>query len=160
MAGKKGKKGSKGGAGKSGGKGKAASGAVKKSSLPSRWIIVSALPGILLAIAAALWPRGSKPSSARGLVAPRRGSWTDGFYTAVDAPGQSVPSTHALLFPNGGGGDPAPVSFSSEGEFLALGRLYNDRGQIVRSPRHFENGTALYRGPEAPGTHFQWPAGE
>lgn len=39
-----------------------------------------------------------------------------------------------------------------------MGRIYNDLGQIVQSPSHFRNGTALYYGPEKPGTHFQWPA--
>mmetsp|Transcript_19373 Transcript_19373/g.39192 ORF Transcript_19373/g.39192 Transcript_19373/m.39192 type:complete len:479 (-) Transcript_19373:323-1759(-) len=60
----------------------------------------------------------------------------------------------------GGGGDDEPelAAFRNEEEFLALGRLYNDLGQIVQSPSHLVNGTVLYRGPTMAGRHFQWPA--
>jgi hypothetical protein len=133
------------------------------------------IPGIVIAIAAALWIRGGKDAmveianhpdvsstqmSSRQLLNPSPGSWTDGFYTTEDVADQPYPSTHARLYPNGGGGEPEFVSFSNDEEFLALGRLYNDLGQIVQSPLHFPNGTDLYRGPVNPGTHFQWPAGE
>ncbi|KAL3810907.1 hypothetical protein ACHAXA_008757 [Cyclostephanos tholiformis] len=132
------------------------------------------IPGIVIGIAAAIWTRGggkdamveiahqpdvsSTQISSRQLLNPSPGSWTDGYYTTEDVAGQSNPSTHARLYPNGGGGEPEFVSFSNDEEFLALGRLYNDLGQIVQSPMHFLNGTDLYRGPVNPGTHFQWPA--
>ncbi len=134
------------------------------------------IPGIVIGIAAAIWTRGggkdamveiahqpdvsSTQISSRQLLNPSPGSWTDGYYTTEDVAGQSNPPTHARLYPNGGGGEPEFVSFSNDEEFLALGRLYNDLGQIVQSPMHFLNGTDLYRGPVNPGTHFQWPAGE
>jgi hypothetical protein len=96
-------------------------------------------------------------ATGRKLISPEAGSWTDGFYTTQAVSG-SQPSTHALLYPNGGDGEPDMVEFATEAEFLALGRLYNDYGQIVQSPSHFVNGTALYRGPTRAGMHFQWPS--
>jgi hypothetical protein len=122
------------------------------------FFFLSALPGIIIAVAATIWSRGAKIEVP--LKYPSPGSWTYGFYTTEAVPEQSEPSTHALLYPNGGGGQPLMVSFENNEEFLKLGRLYNDLGQIVQSPSHFLNGTALYRGPEKTGTHFQWPAGE
>ena len=117
----------------------------------------------------------SAAESGRLLVRPAPGSWTDGFYT-TDTDDVGIAATHALLYPNGGdeaaeedenGNDgnaglvePDLVAFATEDEFAALGRVYNDRGQIVQSPRHMVNSTALYRGPDTPGTHFQWPAVE
>eukprot|EP00584_Thalassiosira_punctigera_P004360 CAMPEP_0172533672 /NCGR_PEP_ID=MMETSP1067-20121228/6287_1 /TAXON_ID=265564 ORGANISM="Thalassiosira punctigera, Strain Tpunct2005C2" /NCGR_SAMPLE_ID=MMETSP1067 /ASSEMBLY_ACC=CAM_ASM_000444 /LENGTH=492 /DNA_ID=CAMNT_0013318337 /DNA_START=38 /DNA_END=1516 /DNA_ORIENTATION=+ len=153
---------------------------IKPSSSSPSFMI--ALPGIVLAVAAALWyssgdggingtnstaedggvepPATQQQSShsSRRLLSPNPGSWTDGYYTIRPVEGQPLPSTQALLYPNGGHGEGEPISFSSDKEFLALGRLYNDLGQIVQSPSHFRNGTALYRGPDRPGTHFQWPA--
>lgn len=143
---------------------------VKGKSASSSFFL-SSLPGIILAVAAALWYRvgdsginsGNNASSSqstyssRKLASPKFGSWTDGYYTTKSVPG-ATPPTHVLLYPNGGFGEPEMIAFSSEEEFLSLGRLYNDLGQIVQSPLHFLNGTALYRGPEKPGTHFQWPA--
>ena len=82
--------------------------------------------------------------------------WQDGFYTTEDV--ATVPSTHATLYPNGGNGPGKSVSIESDEEFLNLGRVYNDMGQIVQSRTHFQNGTSLYRGPTRAGTHFQWPA--
>ena len=96
-------------------------------------------------------------ATGRKLISPEAGSWTDGFYTTKAVSG-SQSSTHALLYPNGGDGEPELAEFATDAEFLSLGRLYNDHGQIVQSPSHFVNGTALYRGPTRPGTHFQWPS--
>jgi len=168
MAGKKGQKGQKSkSSGKTAPKATVTAIAVKKKK-PSSSFFPSALPGIILAVATALWYRvgdggnspnpteGASSHSSRQLLSPKPGSWTDGYYTTQ--PAQSTPSTHALLYPNGGYGEPELISFSSDEEFLGLGRLYNDLGQIVQSPLHFLNGTALYRGPDKPGTHFQWPA--
>eukprot|EP00804_Cyclotella_cryptica_P010213 CCRYP_013830-RA/>CCRYP_013830-RA protein AED:0.44 eAED:0.44 QI:0/0/0/1/1/1/3/0/483 len=137
------------------------------SSLPAL-----SVPGIILAIGAAYiyHARGKisenvsfssnvwEAPSSRKLITPPPGSWTDGFYTTEPVAHQKGPSTHALLYQNGGIGEPELVSFSNDEEFLSLGRLYNDLGQIVQSPSHFINGTALYRGPAKAGTHFQWPA--
>ena len=145
---------------------------LKKKSVYS--FFLSALPGIVIAIAASFWFRGgsdgkvgrqnasvlSSDSVDESLKHPSPGSWTHGYYTTQVVSDESNPSTHALLYPNGGGGDPEIVSFANRDEFLKLGRLYNDLGQIVQSPLHFLNGTALYKGPTKPGTHFQWPAGE
>ena len=147
---------------------------VKKNSAYS--FFLSALPGIIIAIAGTLWSRGggggggrldagvhnsvSVDIEASTLKDPSPGSWVYGFYTTQTVSDQTKPSTHALLYPNGGGGEPELVSFANREEFLMLGRLYNDRGQIVQSPSHFLNGTALYKGPQRPGTHFHWPAGE
>ncbi len=131
--------------------------------------LLSALPGVIIAIAATLWFRSSDGGVGVGrssdsveapLIHPSPGSWTYGYYTTQSVSGEANPSTHALLYPNGGGGEPELVSFANREDFLKLGRLYNDLGQIVQSPSHFLNGTALYKGPEKPGTHFQWPAGE
>mmetsp|Transcript_1650 Transcript_1650/g.3936 ORF Transcript_1650/g.3936 Transcript_1650/m.3936 type:complete len:484 (-) Transcript_1650:79-1530(-) len=102
----------------------------------------------------------AETSSGRKLIVPEAGSWTDGYYTTEEV---STPAaTHALLYPNGGGGggddEPELAAFRNEEEFLALGRLYNDLGQIVQSPSHLVNGTVLYRGPTMAGRHFQWPA--
>ena len=100
----------------------------------------------------------SEHSTATGRkLIPEAGSWTDGFYTTKAVSG-SQPSTHALLYPNGGDGEPELAEFATDADFISLGRLYNDHGQIVQSPSHFVNGTALYRGPTRPGTHFQWPS--
>ena len=123
------------------------------------------LPGIILAVGAAYMYHSGKSSSdlptpehdvvphqqtpSRELFSPPPGSWTDGFYTTSAVARE--PSTHALLYQNGGMGEPELVSFMNDEEFLALGRLYNDLGQIVQSPSHFLNGTALYRGPTKPG---------
>ena len=121
------------------------------------------LPGIILAVGAAYMYHSGKSSSvtpehdvvphqqtpSRELFSPPPGSWTDGFYTTSAVTRE--PSTHALLYQNGGMGEPELVSFMNDEEFLALGRLYNDLGQIVQSPSHFLNGTALYRGPTKPG---------
>ena len=96
-------------------------------------------------------------ATGRKLSSPEAGSWTDGFYTTKAVSG-SQSSTHALLYPNGGDGEPELAEFATDAEFISLGRLYNDHGQIVQSPSHFVNGTALYRGPTRPGTHFQWPS--
>ena len=82
--------------------------------------------------------------------------WHDGFYTIEDV--VTVPSTHATLYPNGGNGPGETISIETDEEFLNLGRVYNDMGQIVQSRTHFENGASLYRGPTRAGTHFQWPA--
>ena len=101
----------------------------------------------------------SYSSTGRKLIVPEAGSWTDGYYTTEEV---SAPAaTHALLYPNGGGSggdEPELAAFRNEEEFLALGRLYNDLGQIVQSPSHLVNGTVLYRGPTSAGRHFQWPA--
>jgi hypothetical protein len=139
-------------------------------------ICLKSIPGIAIAIAV-LWTRGggkdaptvdivnqpdvsSTQMTSRQLLNPSPGSWIDGYYTTDNVVDQPYPSTHARLYPNGGGGEPEFVSFSNDEEFLALGRLYNDLGQIVQSPLHFLNGSDLYMGPVNPGTHFQWPAGE
>lgn len=139
----------------------------KLSSVP-----VLSVPGIILAIGAAyLYQARDKitenvssssevwePPSSRKLISPLPGSWTEGYYTTDPVADQKDPSTHAVLYENGGLGEPELVSFSNDEEFLSFGRLYNDLGQIVQSPSHFINGTALYRGPIKAGTHFQWPA--
>lgn len=118
----------------------------KSSSSSSNFILSAALPGLILAIAAALWHRvgdssDSSPNgtshvyssySSRELKTFKPGTWNDGYYTTEIT--QSTPSTHALLYPNGGIGEPEVISFASEDEFLNLGRLYNDLGQIVQSP--------------------------
>ena len=142
----------------------------KKSTPKSSSFLLSAIP-VVLAIAVALYYRQNdnkgtqdvlqsqaSSSTKRQLLNPQKGSWTEGYYTTEDVTDQSYPSTHALLFQNGGVSEPTMVEFSSDDEFLKLGRLYNDKGQIVQSPTHFRNGTALYKGPTTPGTHFQWPA--
>ena len=138
------------------------------SSQPSSSLATLSLPGIIFAIGAAyMYHRGTDtpvapsndivpPQSSRQLISPDPVSWTDGFYTTTTV--QKDPSTHALLYNNGGLGEPELVSFTNDEEFLALGRLYNDLGQIVQSPHHFANATILYRGPSKAGTHFQWPA--
>jgi len=82
--------------------------------------------------------------------------WQDGFYTIEDV--VTVPSTHATLYPNGGNGPGETVTIESDKDFLDLGRVYNDMGQIVQSRTHFKNGASLYLGPTRAGTHFQWPA--
>lgn len=185
MAGRKGQKGHKGRSnGKQSPKVTPAAASAKsggKSPSSSSAVSLTALPGVVFAVAAALWYRAGdggsgttnlannggvdssssqqSSSSSRRLLSPKPGGWTDGYYTTDADPAQSlVPSTHALLYPNGGCGEPELVDFATDGEFLRLGRLYNDRGQIVQSPSHFRNGTALYRGPGRAGTHFQWPA--
>ena len=170
MAATKAQKGKGGGGG--GAKAKKSNGAATKGSGASSFVL-SAVPGVVIAVAVALWyardggsstsrpgETSSTPPSrtSRQLVSPTPGSWTDGYYTTEPVSDQAAPSTHALLYPNGGAGEPESVSFASEEDFVQLGRLYNDLGQIVQSPSHFRNGTALYRGPERPGTHFQWPA--
>ena len=179
-------------AGKKGGGGKASksksnvveAGPIKKDKKSSSSFLVSALPGLILAIAAALYFRlgdgnnagtnttdvgkdassssssSSSSGSTHNLITPNPGSWADGYYTTQSISDQSAPSTHALIYPNGGFGEPQMMSFSNNEEFLALGRLYNDLGQIVQSRDHFRNGTALYAGPDKAGTHFQWPAGK
>jgi hypothetical protein len=150
--------------------GKSKGAAKNTSNQPSSSSLASlSLPGIILAIGAAyMYHSGGdvadisstatieQAQSSRQLLSPSPGSWTDGFYTTSTV--QKVPSTHALLYENGGLGKPELVSFTNDEEFLALGRLYNDLGQIVQSPSHFVNNTVLYRGPSKPGTHFQWPA--
>jgi hypothetical protein len=154
---------------------KTAAEAGKKKTSHSSFFLTS-VTGVIIAIAAALWTRvgGGKDAiknanqsnasptqiPSRQLLNPSPGSWTDGYYTTETVPGQPNPSTHAILYPNGGGGEPEFVSFSNDEKFLAMGRLYNDLGQIVQSPTQFPNGTALYRGPDKLGTHYQWPAGE
>lgn len=168
MAGKKGKASNCGANGKAEGR-DAMSG--NKSSDSSSSLPALSLPGLILAIGAVYIYHFQSSSSenvpvsndvveppSRKLLSPQPGSWTDGFYTTEPVPNQNYPSTHALLYENGGIGEPTLVSFSNDEEFLSLGRLYNDLGQIVQSPSHFSNGTALYRGPTKPGTHFQWPA--
>ena len=166
MAAKKSKQ-SNGGASASG-KSKQSAKSNSNSNQPSSSLASLSLPGILLAIGAAyMYHSGTdapitpsndavSPQSSRQLISPEPGSWTDGFYTTSAV--QKDPSTHALLYDNGGLGEPELVSFTNDEEFLALGRLYNDLGQIVQSPHHFVNGTTLYRGPTKAGTHFQWPA--
>ena len=165
MVGKKTKQQSKGGASSNG----KSNGSQMKSNQTLATLASLSLPGIILAIGAAyMYHSGNDvdvastnvnvapQQSSRKLYSPSPGSWTDGFYTTNAV--QKDPSTHALLYENGGFGEPAFVSFANDEEFLALGRLYNDLGQIVQSPSHFVNGTNLYRGPTKPGTHFQWPA--
>ena len=128
----------------------------------SSLLFVLSVPGIMFAIGVAfqLQCHGKSTSSStlppRKLISPEPGSWTDGYYTTQ--PVSLTPSTHALLYPNGGSGIPELVAFSDDDEFLSLGRLYNDLGQIVQSPTHFVNGSALYRGPSKLGTHFVWPS--
>ena len=135
--------------------------AAKNSSSSSSPFIRSALPGIILAAAAALWSRGSWNNETDGkssvqphsdvppereltnILNPKPGTWSHGYYTTEDAD-QAAPSTHALMYQNGGGGEPELISFSSEDDFFSHGRLYNDLGQIVQSRAHFLNGTALY----------------
>ena len=140
----------------------------KSTTKSSSSFLLSAIP-VVLAIAVALYYRQndyngtqdvsqSSSSTTRQLLNPQKGSWTEGYYTTEAVTGQSYPSTHALLYQNGGVGEPIMTEFSNDNEFLQLGRLYNDKGQIVQSPTHFRNGTALYKGPTTPGTHFQWPA--
>jgi len=145
------------------------------SSSSSPFILIrSALPGIILAAAGALWSRVSwnnetddkssvqPPSDVpperelANMLNPKPGTWSHGYYTTEDAD-QAASSTHALMYQNGGGGEPELISFSSEDDFFSHGRLYNDLGQIVQSRAHFLNGTALYEGPQVAGTHFQWP---
>ena len=138
-------------------------GTKKSSTILSYKILKAAIPGI---IAAVVWTRRQQKYanttfsrvSSRQLLSPSAGSWTDGYYTTESLPNQPFQSTHALIYPNGGLGEPALITFKNEDEFLALGRLYNDLGQIVQSPWHFVNGTALYLGPTKPGLHFQYPA--
>ena len=72
---------------------------------------------------------------------PKPGSWDDGYYSSP-IPDQDIPSTYAIIYPNGGIGEPSEAIFETEQEFLSAGRLYNDLGQIVQSRFHFENGTA------------------
>jgi hypothetical protein len=170
------KKSKQGNTDSSNGKSKGAAKDTKGSESSSSSLASLSLPGLIAAMAAAfVYPvyrsqtisystdssvpsqhHSSSSYSSRQLISPSPGSWTDGFYTTI--PTQAEPSTHALLYDNGGIGTPTPVSFLTDDEFLSLGRLYNDLGQIVQSPTHFPNNTALYRGPTAPGTHFQYPA--
>lgn len=115
------------------------------------------LPGIVLAAGVALWYQsrsGNNHISGGGGVGnsdsvlqqeqpsyytPTLGSWDDGYYSSpID---QNFPSTHAILYPNGGIGEPTEAIFQSEEDFLSAGRLYNELGQIVQNRFHFENGT-------------------
>lgn len=139
----------------------------KSTTKTSSSFLLSAIP-VVLAIAVALYYRqndkngtqdvSQSSSKTRQLLNPQKGTWTEGYYTTDAISDQSYPSTHALLYQNGGVGEPTMIEFSNDDEFLKLGRVYNDKGQIVQSPTHFRNGTALYKGPTTPGTHFQWPA--
>ena len=103
----------------------------------------------------------SKLSQLEKKLAKSKQQWAEGYY--ADEVSGSTPATpatprHASIFPNGGGGQPEAAEFASAAEFAARGRLYNDAGQIVKSLDHMANGSALYRAPHQPGTHFQWPA--
>lgn len=99
-----------------------------------------------------------KQQQERKLINPESGSWEEGYYTTQDVSNEAA--THVVLMPNGGGDGVSgeTVAIPTDDDFLALGRLYNDLGQIVQSRKHFENGTVLYRGPSKLGTHFQWPS--
>ncbi|KAL7547672.1 hypothetical protein ACHAWF_010953 [Thalassiosira exigua] len=128
-------------------------------------LLGSSLPGIVLAVAAALWYRsggdgggGPAPPQPSRKLPPARGGFLDGYYTSDRVPDQDGPSTRALLYPNGGIGEPEVASFETDEAFRALGRVYDELGRIVRDRSHFRDGAALYRGPERAGTHFQWPA--
>jgi hypothetical protein len=131
---------------------------LKTSSLFSS----SSLPGIILAAGVAFWYRyqlssgeknnvginsgsttsgGNQQPPPQSYYTPTPGSWDDGYYSSP-IPGQNFPSTHAMIYPNGGIGEPTEANFENEEEFLSAGRLYNDLGQIVQSRFHFENGTA------------------
>uniref|UniRef100_A0A7S2Q2T0 Fe2OG dioxygenase domain-containing protein n=2 Tax=Skeletonema marinoi TaxID=267567 RepID=A0A7S2Q2T0_9STRA len=146
--------------------------AEEATSQPLKASLSSSLPGIILAAGIAFWRYHSsgenvvinRSSSSSSDVTqsppyynPKPGSWDDGYYSSP-VPDQNIPSTYAIIYPNGGIGEPTEAIFETEQEFLSAGRLYNDLGQIVQSRFHFENGTALYSGPTKPGTHFQWPA--
>lgn len=83
--------------------------------------------------------------------------WAQGFYADSDAPLPKGTVRHLKIYPNGGDGPAEDVVISTEGDFRRLGRLYNDRGQIVLRSNQAVNGSALFRGPTQAGTHFQWP---
>ena len=91
------------------------------------------------------------------------GAWTDGYFAEEAGRGDGAAATaaapwHAQVYPNGGDGMPTAIAFSSAEQFTALGRVYNEVGQIVPSLAHFVNGSRLYRAPTQAGRHFQWPA--
>mmetsp|Transcript_26436 Transcript_26436/g.39091 ORF Transcript_26436/g.39091 Transcript_26436/m.39091 type:complete len:482 (-) Transcript_26436:104-1549(-) len=154
---------------------------VPPASKSSSSLLFMAIPGVLLAAAASFWymqqgaeTTTSTPSShdylspqqqqhttdnrKRKLMDPEPGDWAEGYYTTQAV--SSEAATHMILYPNGGGDENngEVISIPTDSDFHALGRLYNDLGQIVQSRTHFENGTALYRGPTTLGTHFQWPS--
>ena len=118
-------------------------------------LLSSSIPGIILSIGVALWYRyqsnqgdnvvinrasgADESGQSPPFYTPTPGSWDEGYYSS---PIQDFPSTHAIIFPNGGIGEPTEAIFDSEEEFISAGRLYNELGQIVQSRFHFENGTA------------------
>ena len=131
--------------------------AEEATSQPLKASLSSSLPGIILAAGIAFWYRyhsngenvviNSSSSSSSGVTQsppyynPKPGSWDDGYYSSP-VPDLNIPSTYAIIYPNGGIGEPTEAIFETEQEFLSAGRLYNDLGQIVQSRFHFENGTA------------------
>ena len=129
---------------------------------PNASLFSSSLPGIILAAGIAFWYRyqssgvenndvvinSSIQSSSTSEIQspppyyiPKPGSWDEGYYSSP-IPDQNFPSTYAILFPNGGVGEPTEAFFETEEQFLSAGRLYNELGQIVQNRFHFENGTA------------------
>ena len=105
--------------------------------------------------------RSKKKKKRRKKKKQQASAWSDGYFAeevVVDGDSASAAPRNAVLLPNGGDGAPAAVTLSSDEEFAALGRVYNDVGQIVPSMRHFANGSTLYRAPTKKGRHFQWPA--
>jgi hypothetical protein len=122
---------------------------------PSASLFSSSLPGIIIAAGIAFWwhqsggennvvnraSSSSEIQSSPPYYIPKPGSWDEGYYSSP-VPDQDFPSTYAIIFPNGGIGEPTEAIFETEEEFLSAGRLYNDLGQIVQNRFHFENGTA------------------
>ena len=128
---------------------------------PNASLFSSSLPGIILAVGIAFWYRyqssgenvvvinsssssstsSSEIQSSPPYYIPKPGSWDEGYYSSP-IPDQNFPSTYAILFQNGGIGEPTEAIFETEEQFLSAGRLYNDLGQIVQNRFHFENGTA------------------
>ena len=135
-------------------KGRKTKGQKPPTKPPNASLFSSSLPGIILAVGIAFWYRrggennvinrassSSEIQSSPPYYIPKPGSWDEGYYSSP-IPDQDFPSTYAIIFPNGGIGEPTEAIFETEEEFLSAGRLYNDLGQIVQNRFHFENGTA------------------
>ena len=136
-------------------KGRKTKGQKPPTKPPNASLFSSSLPGIIIAVGIAFWfgaggennainrasSSSSEIQSSPPYYIPKPGSWDEGYYSSP-IPDQDFPSTYAIIFPNGGIGEPTEAIFETEEEFLSAGRLYNDLGQIVQNRFHFENGTA------------------
>jgi len=101
--------------------------------------------------AAGIATLGKKPS--------RTGKHSDlpeGFVAEDPELGEAQGVHTVELFRNGGNMALGRVNVTQD-NFKSLGVVYNNRGQQVRSFAAARMESALWRGPETPGTHFMWP---